>query len=103
MCDVTINERNEIADFMRVLGTKGFQFDYNNIASAINANYVDDESCWLRLAELINPPRDITLKDVHFWAFDNLEDCDDTERSLYENILDAIQDYYDELYGVTEE
>lgn len=95
MNDVTIYERSDIADFMRKLGAKGFGFDYSNIASAIGEDPNEDEKCWMRLANLIEPSRTPTLKDVHFWAFENVDGCDEPEHSLYNDILNAIQKYYD--------
>lgn len=97
MSNVTEKERYEIADYIRKMGNKGFTFSRDNVANAIGSDQSDNEKCWLRLADLIEPIGHFTLTDLYWWAFENLEGCDEPEFSLYDGICGAIQRYFDEI------
>lgn len=50
------NEAHEFAELMRRLGRMGFDFDRSNVSAAIGCGSCDDESCWARLADLVDRP-----------------------------------------------
>ena len=50
------NERHEIAEFMRQLAKRGFDFNEYSIGSAIGKDVHDSKACWNRLADLIDSP-----------------------------------------------
>lgn len=89
------NDNYDVARFARDMGTKGFDFNGNNVARCINCNPAFDRECWQHLADLIEPTFEIN--DVWKWAFTNLEGSDEPEFSMYDTILSAIRMYYKEI------
>ena len=89
------NDNYNIARFARDMGTKGFDFNGNNVARCINCNPAFDRECWQYLADLIEPT--FKIDDVWKWAFTNLEGSDEPEFSMYDAILNAIDMYHKEI------
>lgn len=53
---MTNNENHEVAEFMRQLAKRGFDFDQYNVAAAIGCGHKKEPECWNRLADLIDRP-----------------------------------------------
>lgn len=53
---MTNNESHEVAEFMRQLAKRGFDFDEYNIAASIGCDYRNANECWNALADLIDRP-----------------------------------------------
>lgn len=96
MSDVSDTERRDIADYLRKMGNKDFDFNGGNVALAIDINPVFDAKCWMRLANLIEPSNQFSLSDICDWAYKNMKGCDDLEFSMYNSIYVAIQKYLNE-------
>lgn len=96
MSNVSDTERRDIADYLHKMGNKGFDFNGENVARAINANPAFDAKCWMRLANLIEPSDKFSLSDICDWASKNMEGCDGLEFSMYNSIYVAIQKYLNE-------
>ena len=93
------SKRIEVADFIRKMAQKNFEFDKYNIAAAIDIvewEHTTDRKCWNRLADLIDPSP-LTIDDVHWWAFANMEGCDEPEFTLFNDIEAATGRYYREI------
>ena len=97
MSSVTNKERFEIADYCRTLGNKGFEFSWDNVAHAIDANPSIDAACWFRIADLIEPNDIPSLADMYTWAYNRIEGMDEPESALYNGICDVISKYFDEI------
>lgn len=97
MSSVTNKERFEIADYCRTLGNKGFEFSWDNVAHAIDANLSVDAACWFRLADLIEPNDIPNLTDMYTWAYNRIEGMDEPEFSLYNDICSVISKYFNEI------
>lgn len=97
MSSVTNKERFEIADYCRTLGNKGFEFSWDNIAHAIDANHSIDSACWFRLADLIEPSDISNLTDMYTWAYNRIEGMNEPESALYNGICGVISKYFDEI------
>lgn len=95
MSNVTDSERREIASFCRTLGNKEFSFSYGNIASAINADINQDDKCWFRLADLIEPKKYFMITDIYKLAHNYIEEADESERYVYIGICNLINTYFD--------
>lgn len=95
MSNITDAERREIANFCRTLGNKEFNFSYDNIASAINADINQDDKCWFRLADLIEPKKYLMITDIYKLAHDYIKDADESERYVYVGICNLINAYFD--------
>lgn len=95
---VNDNKRREIAHFIRQMASKGFEFEKYNITSAMDIDweYSSDRQCWNRLAELIDPDP-MTINDVYWWAFANMDGCDESEWTLLNEIKAAILKYKKEI------
>ena len=94
MSNVTDTERYEIASFCRTLGNKEFDFSYDNIANAINADINQDDKCWFRLADLIEPKKYLMMTDVYKWAHDCINEAGEQERYVYVGICNLINKYF---------
>ena len=92
------DKRREIARFIRQIASKGFEFEKYNITSAMDIDweYAPDRQCWNRLAELIDPDP-MTINDVYWWTFANMESCDEPEWTLFNEIEAAILKYRDAI------
>lgn len=98
------SKRIGVADFIRKMAQKNFEFDKYNISAAIDIiewEHTTDRKCWNRkcwnrLADLIDPSP-LTIDDVHWWAFANMEGCDEPEFTLFNDIEAAIGRYYREI------
>lgn len=88
------DKRRETARFIRQIASKGFEFEKYNITSAMDIDweYAPDRQCWNRLAELIDPDP-MTINDVYWWTFANMEGCDEPEWTLFNEIEAAILKY----------
>lgn len=91
-------KRREVADFIRKIAQKNFEFDKYNITAAIDIDweYTSDNKCWNRLADLIDPDP-LSVDDVFWWAFANMEGCDEPEFTMFNDIEAAINRYYKEI------
>lgn len=91
------SKRIEVADFIRKMAQKNFEFDKYNITAAIDIEWehTTDRKCWNRLADLIDLDP-LTIDDVYWWAFVSMEDCGEPERTLFNEIEMAIDKYKDE-------
>lgn len=95
------NDNWDIARFAREMGTKGFDFNRENVARCINRNPAYDSECWKHLADIIEPT--FGIKHVWEWAFANLESCDEPEFSMFDSILNAIDTYHRKIKERLEE
>lgn len=102
MSNVTDTERREIANYCRSLGNKGFDFSYDNIAHAINAEINQDAKCWFRLADLIEPKKYLMMTDVYKWAHDCVDETDEQERYVYIGIRNLINGYFNKYFTMEE-
>lgn len=95
---VNDNKRREIAHFIRQMASKGFEFEKYNITSAIDIDWehTPDRVCWDKLADLIDPDP-MTIDDVYWWTFANMDGCDESEWTLFNEIEAAILKYKKEI------